>query len=241
MDKLDTALSSQKLTLRELQSLLGSLNFICKAVRPGRAFLRRLFDLTKGVQKPHHCVRISSGARADMLAWKSFLAHFNGSVIFPENIWHSSDNLHLYTDSSAEIGFGAFFGGHWTHGRWPLSVRSMKFSIAFLELFPIVLALRLWGSALRNKRVVLWSDNQAVVAIINRQTSRCPKIMKLVRTLVIRCLGLNIHFKARHVPGLDKGIADALSRFQMSRFRQLAPGADPTFTPLPADLWSNFN
>ena len=117
----------------------------------------------------------------------------------------------------------------------------MQLPIAFLELFPIVLALRLWKTVLQNKRVVFWSDNQSVVAIINRQTSRCPKIMNLVRMLVIHCLRLNIHFRARHVPGLDNGIADSLSRFQMTRFRQLAPGADLTITPLPADLWSNFN
>ena len=240
MSKLDIALSKKKLTLRELQSLLGSLNFICKAVRPGRAFLRRLFDLTSGVLKPHHRVRISLGARADLLAWRQFLSHFNGSVMLTEQAWRSSDNLNLYTDASAEIGFGAFFRGSWTQGRWPSSIRCLKLSIAFLELFPIVLALDLWGPLLRNQRVFFWSDNEAVVSIINRQTSRCPKIMALVRKLVVRCLEFNIHFKARHIPGLDNGIADALSRFQMTRFRQLAPGADPTITPLPADLWSNF-
>ena len=81
-----------------------------------------------------------------------------------------------------------------------------------------MLALRLRGSVLQNKRVVFWSDNQAVVAIINRQTSRCPQIMKLVRKLVVRCLEWNIHFKARHVRGIDNSIADALSHFQMARF-----------------------
>ena len=86
MDKLDNALSKRKLKLRQLQSLLGSLNFICKAVHPGRAFLRRLFDLTSGVQKPHYRVRISSGARADMLAWKNFLTHFNGCHIPREDL-----------------------------------------------------------------------------------------------------------------------------------------------------------
>ena len=45
--------------------------------------------------------------------------------------------------------------------------------------------------------------------------------MQVVRTVVIRSLELNIHFKAKHIPGIDNGIADALSRFQMSRFRQL--------------------
>ena len=36
----------RKVTLRELQSLTGLLNFTCSVVLPGRAFLRRLFDLT---------------------------------------------------------------------------------------------------------------------------------------------------------------------------------------------------
>ena len=117
----------------------------------------------------------------------------------------------------------------------------MQLSIAFLELFPIVLALRLWGPFLSNKCVIFWSDNEAVVTVINRQTSRCHKIMQLVRKLVIRCLELNIHFKASHILGIDNGIADALSRFHVTRFRQLAPGADHNITPLPADLWNIFS
>ena len=36
--------------LRELQSLIGLLNFTCFVVVPGRAFLRRLIDLKKGVR-----------------------------------------------------------------------------------------------------------------------------------------------------------------------------------------------
>ena len=35
-----------KLTLRELQSLLGILNFACSVIVPGRPFLRRTIDLT---------------------------------------------------------------------------------------------------------------------------------------------------------------------------------------------------
>ena len=94
---------------------------------------------------------------------------------------------------------------------------------------------------MQGKRVIFWCDNEAVVAIINRQTSHCAKIMKLVRFLVLRCLEFDIHFKARHVPGVDNSIADALSRFQMDRFRRLAPGADPVMTPLPGNLWSAFS
>ena len=44
----------QKVTLRELQSLIGLLNFACLVVVPGTAFLRRLINLTIGVKRPHH-------------------------------------------------------------------------------------------------------------------------------------------------------------------------------------------
>ena len=41
-------LSRKKATLKELQSLIGVLNFACSVVSPGRSFLRRLVDLTVG-------------------------------------------------------------------------------------------------------------------------------------------------------------------------------------------------
>ena len=44
----------EKVSLRSLQSLIGKLNFVCRAVTPGRAFLRRLVDLTRGACHPHH-------------------------------------------------------------------------------------------------------------------------------------------------------------------------------------------
>ena len=37
--------------LKELQSLIGLLNFTCLVAVRGRAFLRRMIDLTKGVNK----------------------------------------------------------------------------------------------------------------------------------------------------------------------------------------------
>ena len=49
----------KSVTLKELQSLIGLLNFACCVVVPGRAFLRRLIDLTRGVRKPTHHVRLT--------------------------------------------------------------------------------------------------------------------------------------------------------------------------------------
>ena len=79
-----------------------------------------------------------------------------------------------------------------------------------MEFFPIVASVVLWGDSLKGKRIFIRSDNQAVVAIINKQTSRCPDIMKLVRFFVLQCLKLSLSFKARHIPGIDNAIADSL-------------------------------
>ena len=62
----------KKVTLREIQSLNGLLNFACSVVVPGRAFLRRLIDLTKGVKSPHHFIRLSKSVKADLEIWQSF-------------------------------------------------------------------------------------------------------------------------------------------------------------------------
>ena len=70
---LENAHKKKKITLRSLQSLIGLLDFVCIVICPGRAFLRRLIDLTLNVSNPFHKIRLNSEARADMSAWKIFI------------------------------------------------------------------------------------------------------------------------------------------------------------------------
>ena len=149
-------------------------------------FSRRLIDLTKGIQKPHHHIRLSKGAKLDILLWLRFLDEFNGKSFFFSDVWETSDTLHLYTNAAGSIGFGAVFGCHWLQGLWPEMWKT--FNIAFLELFPIVIAVHVWGSLMADKRIIFFSDNAAVVYIINKQTSKHQDIMVLLRDLVLSCL-----------------------------------------------------
>ena len=48
-------------TLKELQSLIGTLNFACGVVPLGRSSLHRMIDLIRNVQKSHHHIKLSSG------------------------------------------------------------------------------------------------------------------------------------------------------------------------------------
>ena len=71
-------------------------------------------------------------------------------------------------------------------------------------------------------------------------SSRNPLLMHLVRSIVF-CAALHqFSVLVFHIHDTDNSIADALSRFQISRFRYLAPKADlePTAVPLSAQtLW----
>jgi hypothetical protein len=53
----------RKVTLRELQLLIGLLNCAYCDVQPDRAFLRRLIARTKGIQQPHFHIRLNKESR----------------------------------------------------------------------------------------------------------------------------------------------------------------------------------
>ena len=62
--------SRKSVTLKELKSLIGLLNFACCVVVPGRGFLHRLIDLIDnsliGIRKPRHHVRSTKESKDDL-------------------------------------------------------------------------------------------------------------------------------------------------------------------------------
>lgn len=235
VEKINCALASmskrKRVTLKELQSLLGLLNFASLVVVPGRTFLRRLYDLTRGMTNPNHHIRLTKEARKDLQAWETFMSDFNGKSLFMFDDWVSSDSLRLQTDSAESCGYAAVLGHRWFAGRWPAGFEPHH--INTLELFPIVVALELWGSLLANHKLLFLSDNTATVDVINSMTSRCPNMMRLLRRLVLVALRHNIWFRAKHIAGKSNIVADRLSRFDFQAAREAAPwlDKDPAVVP----------
>lgn len=232
--KIQDALGKAKITLKELQSIIGLLNFCNKVVRPGRAFLRRLINLTIGVSNPHHHIRLTHEAKADLYTWLIFLTHFNGKSLFLSQEWVTAAALHLYTDASGALGYGAVFGSKWFFGKWPNHWAGQN--ITLLEMFPIVAAVVTWAPMLRNSKLILHTDNMALVHILNATSSKDAKVMKLVRKFVLACLFNNVQIRVEHVKGINNILADKLSRLQVDSFRSLAPWADKDPCAIPYDI-----
>ena len=161
------------------------------------------------------------------------MSKFNGKSFFLLDEWFNSHKLNLFTDASGVLGFGAIFGTHWCYGRWPNEWAYTN--IATLEFFSIVLSLFLWGHEMKNRCILFFTDNEVLVHVINKQSCRDKIMMSFVCQLVLICLRNNIVFKAKHVPGSQNALEDALSRLQVQTFQRLVPSFmdhSPTDIPL---------
>ncbi|KAJ1216641.1 hypothetical protein NDU88_004242 [Pleurodeles waltl] len=198
------------------QVLLGHLNFACRVVRAGPTFCRRLALALSGQALPHHHVRLKVGVRDDLRMWATFLDSFNG---IPLKVWRDCEwDVQLFSDAAGSTGFGLYWKSRWFAEEWKNGGRS----IAFLELFPLIVAVCLWGTELRYSRVLFRVDNMPVVQMVNRQSAREAGVLQLMCIFVLQCLRNDIYFLARHVPGVNNDIADALFHSQWERFHGLA-------------------
>ncbi len=108
-----------------------------------------------GVKQSWHKIRMTAGAKADLAMWRVFLNDYNGATIFSDQSWVGHHDIQFFTDASGGIGFGGFYEGRWFQGAWPSKQFTNEHSIAWLEMFPIVVAVVLWGNQLKGKRIVL--------------------------------------------------------------------------------------
>ena len=147
---------------------------------PGRTFLQRAINLTRGVPSRFHHIRLNKEFFKDLDMWKVFLANWNGRSLSLESSPTPTADLELYTDAAGSIGFGGYWQGKRFQGHWPPHMRLNReqgISIEWQELFPIVVACSIWHPFLSGKRLQFWCDNQSVVSIINSGHSKVPRIM----------------------------------------------------------------
>ena len=221
-------------TKRELLSLLGHLNFACRVIKPGRSFVSFLISLSTTVKELHHHVKLTEQVRLDIEMWQKFLSLWNGVSFFLDDKIIVAADMHLFTDATDKA-FAGIYEDKWFQGEFPTGLLQQTggLSMALMELYPIVVACVLWSERWSRKRILFHCDNMATVQIINKGRSKVPLIMKFIRKLTWTAATHNFIIHAEHVPGCINSVADALSRFQMKKFRQLVPKADQHPTPHP--------
>lgn len=251
LTQIDNLLRTKVTTVKYLQQLTGLLNFICRAVVPGRAFTRRLYAKFHSGMKSHYHVRVDKEMRCDLHVWQTFLSDqkvlCRPFVDFSSNYGETAINQQFFTDASAAVdkGFAGFFRGSWFAYPWSdmgtaflEAMKDNEISINYLELFALFAGVVRFGAAFKNKRVNVFCDNQSVVSMINNSTSSCRRSMVLIRLLTLISLKFNCRIFAKWVKSKQNYLADSLSRGEFRRFWRLAPsGTDRDMTTLPKEIW----
>lgn len=223
----------RKVRQRDLLSLVGKLVHAAKCVPAGRSFFRRLLDAAYTVRRPHHWISLTASTKRDIDWWLAFLPSWNGSAPMLPPHWTPPSQLHLSTDAS-QTGYGGVCDRQWFAAAWPPATLDWCPSMAWMEMFPIVVACYVWGPAWRGQRVTFHCDNEGVVGACAKGWSRDPRLMSLLRQMWFIAATNAFVCRVQHVAGHDNSSADALSRLQLDRFRVLQPTAVQTPTPVPA-------
>ena len=218
---------------REILSLVGSLSHAAKVIKPGRSFLRRIIELSKQTKELDHFVRLNKEARSDIEWWHQFAAAWNGVSLMRQGGRQRWD-IEITSDASGGWGCAAIFEDQWLQLKWPASIHECH--ITLKELVPIVLAAALWGQRWVGKTVMARCDNSAVVAVINKGSSKEPEVMQLLRCLTFIQAKHQFDLLAAHIQGKVNVRADALSRGNVQYFLSLHPQARRQPTPLPIEL-----
>lgn len=245
--ELDVLIRAKKVTAKQIQRLAGLLNFFCRAIVPGRAFTRRMYAKIDHLQ-PYHHLRVDKELRRDCKVWFQFLS-MEEAVTRPfmdfKKILHA-DKLDFYTDAALDqvrLGVGAKFGKYWFSEQMVLPINECiaELNIQVAELYSIFLALALWLEKLNNRRVVIFTDNESVMHMINRSTSANRVCMIMIRYITLWCMKTNTRVFAMHVGTKVNREADLLSRGHWGRYLELHRSEQNSIAfvreELPSDLW----
>ena len=260
LNTLKSFIHRKKATVKELQQLAGHLNFLNRAIVPGRTFTRRMYSKFAHItdlsgNKPKNCklknyhhINLDEEFRNDCKIWQIFLETASSDCRLQRPymdlngpVTKYAETLNFYTDSSANknLGMGMIFDREWSYAQWEIGyIEQYKPSIQYLELLALVTAAFLWSHKIGNTRVVVHCDNKSVVQMINDGVSRCKNCMHLLRLISLNTLRHGTRLFAIHVEGKLNNLSDSLSRLEFKRFFKHAPKNVKSFPEhLPEEIW----
>lgn len=116
LTSVNTWLTRKFCTRRDLESLIGTLQHACKVIKPGQSFLRKAIALLSVTEHRHYHIRLHTDFRSDMMRWKVFASHWNGTAVL---VCSGSPDVTITSDTSGTWGCGAWCQQKWFQLQWP--------------------------------------------------------------------------------------------------------------------------
>ena len=196
-------------TRRDIESLIGKLQFAARCVRAGRIFLARLINWLKTTERGK-TYEIEPEAKKDIHWWAKFIKEYNGVSIIWLNSLPEIDNQ-MATDANL-TGYGGISGQEYFKGTFPRQLQGKN--IAILELWAVLIAIKTWKHKFKGTYFWIHVDNEAVATILNTGASKDTHLQALLREIAYIAATYQFVIKAKHIMGVTNRIPDWLSRWK---------------------------
>ena len=198
----------QRATLNQLQSLLGTLQFVAGVSPPTRVFTNRMLQTLREAPK-RGTESLSWGFKRDLAFFLALLPAFNGVRIVDKTTIAYQHHLEL---DACLTGCGACTDSLYYAREFPDWVQQQAHTIAHLELLNIVIALKVWRHQWAGHRVRIWSDNANACIAVQTGRTKDYYMQDCVREIFLYTAADDIELHVLHRPGVELQRADALSR-----------------------------
>ncbi|CAG9133108.1 unnamed protein product [Plutella xylostella] len=191
----------------EAKVILGKLNLAAFVVPLGRLHCRKLqrIAVTLPEQDKYSKFKLQPHAVADLTWWVEN-AHKSTAI------HHPTPTLFITTDA-ADSGWGATVNGKKFWGPWLPNQNHWHSN--YKELWTVYEVLKCLGPQLKEKSLMLQSDNRTAVAYLTKEGgTKSLKLLEITTLILTLCQRRKCHITARYLPGIYNGIADGLSRLK---------------------------
>ncbi len=195
--------SDQPLPARRVARVVGLCISLSRAVGLTRLLMRNLYQDLKKKRSWGAQIKLSSEVIADLKWWKNLMEFWDGKIVVP-----SKADLIMFTDAS-NSGWGASLGQKSARGFWTPMI--LEESINYRELMAVFLGLLSFKTEIKNKVVLVRTDNISAAAYINKMTGPSDPLYQLGRAIQNLSRELNIELMAQYIPGVENIAADKLS------------------------------
>jgi hypothetical protein len=200
-------------TVKDTESLIGTLNHVCLVVPEGRSRMVSLYNFRGGFKSTHAAEtrhRLSRDAGNDTEWWRCRLRDsFVGMKIIrpPDPL-----TIGVFVDASTSWGIGLVLDGKWLAWQLKEGWRGGEREIGWAEMVAVELAIQtLVAGKYKNCHIIVRSDNQGVVGALKAGKSRGSQQNMILREIVKLIQTNDLWISTLWIPTLENP-ADGPSR-----------------------------
>ena len=193
---------------KDVQSLMGFLNFVGGVSPPTRVYSNRILNFLREMPK-HGEVRVTQELREDVSFFAELMPRFNGVTVLDKSLVPCSDKLEV---DSCLSGCGGICSGEFYSRTFPNAVLNAEHHISHLEMLNLVVACRVWSHIWSGKKIQIYCDNMQTCIALQNGRSHDRFMQACLRAVFLLTAEHDIEILVCHRPGVQMACADALSR-----------------------------